>query len=298
MNTIGKECAKEVKEGNNLNMTKKFLESCINAIKSLHELNIYINSYKKDCDYKEKVRILSDRIKNMEVTKLESAYGRMLFHAKMSFRRLNEQKFQDNVYLLCFHSRILIFDIQPTKENVISMRLTHQVQSKDIYVYKSFINVTDSMILMVEEGTNKKNGEIIIRTMNNFIPNNEESFSVKAGIGKELNILRDKFQDLIDSADQTSCPKHRDHKFNTSITKHDISFSNPLPPPTCGECGLYLFGLLFMGYKCQTCGKCYHETCFLKGMPFSGRFNCYTCLYLEKLTRLINIRSWYIINRI
>ena len=114
MNTIGKECAKKVKTeyvkvqrtkkgSRQFDYDKKFLASCCTAVRNLHELNLYINHYKRDSDYKASTRKLCDRVKNMKTTEgLESDYGQLMFEGRMKFRRANQPKFEDNCYLMCF----------------------------------------------------------------------------------------------------------------------------------------------------------------------------------------------------
>ena len=128
MNTIGKEVAKKIKSDmsnrkrrnrNNMDSQRtfqrdtKFLHSCVEATHTLHELNIYINSYKRDSDYKASVRKICEQIRNMRNTDgLESDYGQLIFESKMKFKRENETKFEENCYIMCFHSRILVFEIE------------------------------------------------------------------------------------------------------------------------------------------------------------------------------------------
>ena len=248
----------------------------MDAIKCLHEVNIYINSYKRDSDYKASVRKVCEQIRNMKTTEgLESDYGQLMFEGRMKFKRENDSKFEDNCYIMCFHSRILIFEIETNKEKSTTKG---GLPPKDNYVYIGSVRVTNSMILSVDE-TGKKEGIITLRTMENFTINNRESFSVSVPLGKEFDTLKKKFQDVIDAAAPRPCEKHRMHEFHTAIPIHDFAIRSPHPPPRCGDCDLYIFGLLFMGYKCETCDKCYHEDCFLDGAPDTSfgmhSFNAY-----------------------
>ena len=269
MNTIGKECAKQVKtdlaRGKKSTKNRKLLRSCMDAIRCLHELNIYINSYKRDCDYKASVRKVCEQIKNMRTTEgLESDYGQLVFEGKMKFKRENETKFEDNCYIMCFNTRILIFEIEPNQEKNSQQLKTYQNSARNYYVYIGSIKVTKSMILGEGESSRREKA-ITIRTMENFSINNQESFSVMVP-NEDYDKLYENFQNLIDKAAPRPSEKHKMHEFHTAVAKHDIMIKNPQPPPACGECELYIFGLLFMGYKCETCGKCYHENCFLDGM--------------------------------
>ena len=282
MNTIGKECAKKVKTeyvkvqrtrkgSRQFEYDKKFLSSCCSAVRNLHELNLYINHYKRDSDYKASVRKLCDRVKNMKTTEgLESDYGQLMFEGRMKFRRANQPKYEDNCYLMCFQTRILTFEVEDDEEKS-GWRFGSKTDSnQENYIYIGSIKVTRMMVLMSDEqgttpGTLKGHGTITINSMENMQINNQESFSVMVPLGEEMKELKGQFAKLIADASERPDDKHRMHDYHTNIPKHDIQMRDPQPPPKCGECNLYLFGLLFMGYKCETCKLCYHKDCFLKG---------------------------------
>ena len=285
MNTVGKECAKKIKQAEK--KTKKsaaekhqhkadiaFLKSSMEAVKSLHELNIYINAYKTDSDYMANVRKICEQIKNMRTTEgLESDYGQLEFEGRMKFKRETEPKFEENCYLMCFHSRILIFEIEePEYEKSRWLFPTDsassQATAKENYVYIGSVKVNSKMALLTnEDNVNRKDGILTINShTENFEINKQDSFSVAVSL-ERIDELKKKFQQLIDLASERPTSKHRMHEYHKNIPKHDINFKNPLPPPSCGECGLYIFGLLFTGYKCDTCNECYHKDCFIEGMP-------------------------------
>ena len=285
MNAIGRQVSKKIQ--NNIKESKqkrsymknfqfqkdfKFLRSCEVAVRAFHELNMYINAYQRDSDYKASVRKICKQIRNMRSTDgFESDYGQLMFEGRMKFKRENENKFTDNCYLMCFHSRILIFEIEEpenTGKGIFGLkRKSHQSTQKDLYVYIGASKVTHNMVLLEDRNSGKKGEAIItIRVMDGFQLNDQESFSVMVPEGKPYNELLRKFQALVDKAvERPTTDKHRMHDFHTAIPKHHIEMKNPKPPPRCGECGLYIFGLLFMGYKCDTCNQCYHSYCFLDG---------------------------------
>ena len=289
MNTIAKEVSKKMKTDIQATKRRKkrrtkeemcqfqrdyqFLRSCETAVSALHELNIYINSYKRDSDYKASVRKICEQIRNMRSTEgLESDYGQLMFEGKMKFKRENESKFTENCYLMCFHSRILIFEIEEPEEKSsaglwgFKKEDPYQSTSKENYVYIGSTKVTKNMVLLEDKESSKKEGILTIRIMENFQVNNQESFSVMVPQGKDYTELKKQFDDLVAKAvERPTTDKHRMHDYHTAIKKHDIEMKNPRAPPVCGECGLYIFGLLFMGYKCETCKKCYHKDCFLDG---------------------------------
>ena len=73
MNTIAKELSKKIKTDIKISKRKKkavessqfqkdynFLRSCEQAVNALHELNMYINAYKRDSDYKASVRTICE----------------------------------------------------------------------------------------------------------------------------------------------------------------------------------------------------------------------------------------------
>ena len=296
MNTIGKELSKKIKTDiakmkrkkerfkreSQLQMDKKFLQSCEDAVKALHELNIYINSYKRDSDFKATVRKICDRMKNMTTTDgIESNYGQLLFEIpRTKFKKECDQRYEENCFLMCFQTRILIFEIEPPEDEAKSYEFWKKEasyqQNKESYVYISSIKVTNSMTLLSDENEGgRKEGVITVRNSDNFQINAQESFNVMVPLGeadkngkyKEFDALKKKFEELINEAmRRPDTDKHRMHDCHTAIRKHDIEIKSPKPPPLCGECGLYIFGTLFMGYKCETCQKCYHKECFLNGM--------------------------------
>ena len=270
----------KIEKRHQLDMDTQFLKSCDDAVKALHELNIYINTYKRDSDYKASVRKICDQIRNMQSTEgLESNYGQLMFEGRMKFKKETEQKYENNCYLMCFQHRILVFDIEEPEDKkrgileIFKQDSSYQ-HSKEFYVYISSIKVTQSMMCVSEESAgNKDEGVITIRNMKNFVVDTQESFSVMVPRGennKELEELKKQFGKLIEDAmTRPTCDKHRMHDYHTAIQKHDIEIKNPKPPPRCAECNLYIFGLLFMGYRCETCKEVYHKECFMSGMEMS-----------------------------
>ena len=286
MNTIGIEISKKIQNDitkskrkrqgmktSQFQKDRKFLRSCEVAVRALHELNMYINAYKRDSDYKASVRKICGQIRNMKSTDgLESDYGQLMFERRMKFKRENEPKFTGNCYLMCFNSLILIFEIEEpedTGKGIFGLKREKSYQStqKDLYVYIGACKVTNNMVLLEDKNGGKRGEAIItIQVMDDYQLNNQESFSVMVPEGKDYDELKKKFQELVDKAvERPTTDKHRMHEFHTAIPKHNIEMKNPKPPPRCGECGLYIFGLLFMGYKCETCNECYHSNCFLDG---------------------------------
>ena len=259
LTAVGKEISKEIKRGVNVDTNRHFLKSCETAIECMHEVNTYINRYCKDATYKESVRKLTDRIKNMKNTNgLVSNYGQLMFDGPMNFKLLIDSKFNSKAYLMCFQARILIFDIESNE---------HQTSSlKDNYFYMTSIKVTNGMSLTVKENEPKK-GEGIITVLKheNFIPNNRESFDIKVPMGPVLDELKSQFESLINKATFRPHSKHKLHDFELVAPKNDLNIRNPKPPPSCGECNLYLFGQIFTGYKCVQCECYYHEHCFRDG---------------------------------
>ena len=280
MNAIGKECSKELKERKNLKKNKELLESCIKASKVLHELNLYINTYKRDCDCKAEIKSLSYQIRSMDnIEKLESEYGALMFHCRISWKRINEADFKGSGFLMCFTYQILIFDVEQNKKNLGDYLCVHH-QPKNMLTHVDSIKVTKWMLLL-DKIDNKKHYVLTVCSLDpDLAMNNRKSFSILVKRKEEFDTLKEKFQDLIDTVDADPCEKHDGHKFHKQIPKHEIDLRDPLPPSTCGECGLYIFGSLLMGYKCETCQQLYHDACFLKGEsdPTFGKPNFDICI--------------------
>ena len=247
-----------MKRGVNVEMNRHLLRSCERAVDCMHEVNTYINRFKKDAEYKESVRKLTDRIRNMRVTNgLASDYGQLMFDGPMQFKLQVDSKFNKKAYLMCFQARILVFEVDTNEE--------HNSSLKDNYFYIASIKITNKMSLAVEE--KKTEGIITVLTLENFIPNNRESFNIKVPLGQELEELKEKFQALINKAAPRPDAKHRGHDFENVAPQHAIDIRKPKPPPCCAECNLYLFGQIFTGFKCIDCDSYYHEYCFKEGNP-------------------------------
>ena len=229
----------------------------------MHEVNTYINRYKKDQEYKESVRRISDRITSMSSTEgLESNYGKLIFEGPMAFKRQNENEYKDKCYLMCFQDRILAFETQ-TQEHTDSAL-------KDKYFFIDSVEVTYNMNVVVER--KRKEAVITVQTFDKFIVCNRNSFNIKVNLRttkgqNELEELEGKFRNLISKKVPRPCPKHRVHVFEVCLSQPDIDIRVPTPPPTCGECNLYLYGQFFTGYKCKNCDCYYHEHCFIEGSP-------------------------------
>ena len=255
---IGQQISKQIKNGRSTALNTHFLESCKEAITCMHELNTYINRFKKDSDYKDSVRKLTDRIRNMKSTAgLESDFGQLMFEGPMEFKMQNQTKYNDKCYLMCFQLRILIFDIENQEDDPSAL--------KDVYFYVESIEVSNKMNLTVAKV--RRDWVITVQTHENFVINNRKSFNIKVELEQEMKELEKKFKNLLDKAAPRLCDKHRLHDFHTCLQQHDIDIRNPKAPPSCGECGLYLFGQIFMGYKCENCNCYYHEYCFIEGYP-------------------------------
>ena len=260
LTAIGSQIVKEIKAGVNVESNRHFLSSCERAIESMHEVNTYINRYTKDAAYKESVRKLTDRIRNMkDPHALVTNYGQLMFEGTMKFKLATEANYKSNAFLMCFQARILIFELETDSRETSSL--------KDKYFYTSTsIKVTSGMSLIVTPHRNKKEGIIQVMKMNeSCVVNNRESFMIRVPLGPELEELKSKFESLIEKATFRPHSKHKRHDFEAIVPRNDINIRNPKPPPHCDECKLYLFGQIFTGYKCLECNSYYHEYCFKEG---------------------------------
>ena len=181
---------------------------------------------------------------------------------------------------MCFTRKILVFAIEKCQENNLktftkSRRRTFsrssltQIKPTDDskFVFVESIDVTNSMCLIEEGSPGKNKRKLTIQTLKKFKTNNRESFSVMTTGGEQYEEIKSKFEELIESARIKPKGKHQDHEF-VPVLKHDISTADKSTHPTCGECGIYIFGFLFLGYECKTCdGKYFHDKCFLEGKP-------------------------------
>ena len=94
LNRIAKEIVKQIRGGINKKYNKLFLKTCIVAIQDMHEVNVHINIYKRDSEYKASVRKIQDQVRNLKLPpgqELESSYGQLMFEGQMKFKKQNEE---------------------------------------------------------------------------------------------------------------------------------------------------------------------------------------------------------------
>ena len=283
MTSIIEKAAKQVKDGNNVNVNTILMRSCIKAEKCLHEVNMYINTYLRDAEYEDEVDNLRRTIDGVETECNVEDQGKLLFHGKMMFKLSKDEEYVNNSYLMLFTKTLLVFALKPKKERQLSLSqklfskpskspeicctpfLSSPDHPDETYVYIRSISASKEMC-MVEEGiVNKNKKKLTIQTWKNFKTIEKESFSILINRGKELQEVKNMFSEWISLATVSPVGKHINHKF-TSIEKPNIDIASVVSPPICAECGIYIFGFIYMGYQCKDCGgNKYHETCFLTG---------------------------------
>ena len=81
----------------------------------------------------------------------------------------------------------------------------------------------------------------------------------------EREEIEKKFQNIIQQRLVKPCDQHETHQYELWVPASFLDIQNQQPPPTCGLCNMYLFGIIFPGYYCKTCSKFYHHKCFTDG---------------------------------
>ena len=248
---IGKECRKEIIKTKDFKVYEDFYESTIGAVKALTEVNIAINSYKRDWDYKKKMDALISRIKDDHIKEeFDAEFGPLKRHGQMKFKRLKDRKFQENYHLMFFRFQILVFEIQ--EENFRSKWKSGNLAAEPYLVHRKSIDMAKTV-----SEYDQASKILTIKVLNDDMSvNNDKSFNII--VPPKLN---DDLKDFINSAITRTTKNHQTHAFNASVPKYD-PFDETSPSPMCGRCGLLIFGLLFRGYNCKKCNKYFHQQCF------------------------------------
>ena len=283
--TIIEKAEKQVKDGNNVNVNTRLMRSCIKAEKCLHEVNMYMNTYLRDAEYEDQVDNLCRTIDGVETECIVEDHGKLLFHGKMMFKSLKDKEYINNSYLMLFTKKLLVFALEPKKERQLSFSkklFSNPKKSSEIccspflsalnnpdetYMYVRSISASNDMCMAEEGNVNKNKQKMTIQTLKNFKTIEKESFSLLINRGEEFQEVKSIFTEWISLAALSPVGKHINHKF-TSIEKPNFDIASAMSPPICAECGIYIFGFIYMGYQCKDCGgNKYHETCFLTGKP-------------------------------
>ena len=270
MTTLAKELAKEIKSKGPDKNLQQFLYSCDKAVDCMHEVSNFVNRYIRDTEYRASVRKFTDKIRNMgsdDMKTLDTKYGRLMIEGQMTFKKEIENNYSHKCYLMFFQRRLFTFKIENECNKTFRggwFGGSFCDETKNTYCYRDSIPITNSMSINVE-----KYPEFSIMTVCNlrdFIPVNQESFSVKIKDEKSLEELKEKIQKLIEDASPRPIDDHQGHEFSPFIKHHELRIvEDPKLPPKCAICRHYLFGQLLCGYKCDTCTSIYHEYCFLEG---------------------------------
>ena len=152
------------------------LMSCQYAISAMHEINMFLNYYKRDMEYKASVRHLSYNITNMPtLIKLDTDYGKLEFEASVHFKKRKENKYY-NCLLLCFQFRIFVFTIEVVKTKGKGRAFGYKSCKKENYVYSHSLEVNEMMTVMKQEGKPILN---ISYYDQDFTENTREGFDIK-----------------------------------------------------------------------------------------------------------------------
>lgn len=241
---IGIECRKEISKNGNFKIYESFYESVIGAVRALTEVNSSINSYKRDWDYKEEMKLLIRRVKDKNIKEeLDTKYGPLQRHGQMKFKWFDDKKFQENYHLMFFKFKILVFEIDTN---------WYLNTTMSNLVYRESIDMAKTI-----SGYDETSKISTIKVFDDDMSvNKDKSFNIIAP-----QKLRDDLKDFINSAITRTTKFHENHNFDTSVPKYD-PFDIDSFTPMCGRCELLIFGLLFRGYYCKTCNKYYHQHCF------------------------------------
>ena len=87
----------------------------LNGIKCFHELDLYINSYKRDRDALDSIR--NNHVKyEIPANDIVKDYGNLLFEDTVKLKVENSDHFEDGYYVMCFDFRILLFKTTDLKK--------------------------------------------------------------------------------------------------------------------------------------------------------------------------------------
>ena len=272
---IAKETKKEIEADASPENPEIFLATAIDAIKVLTNVTRSINRYINDYEYQMNIRRLGNQIKNKEIANgLETKYGPLLFNGRMRFKRLQDQDLKNNYYIMCFKFTILIFEIESITENFLIKWLSASDQAMPSLNHVDTISIrnTKNTVLMVPDGTCTATVQVLD---DDFSLNQHESFHIYGFPGQDIASVKTTIDNIIHNNDQRPLDEHMNHKFEPIL---DAAAINNQSPPECGRCRMFVFGLLFLGYRCHTCNQYYHEECFLieKFIPSRGIFNIST----------------------
>ena len=268
---FGKKLEKEIKANGSNRYLQRCLVSCDKAVDCMHEVNNFINRSLKDTDYRTCVRKFSERIKNMEMSEinsLDTKHGRLVLEGQMVFKKQTERHYNAKCYLMFFQRSIFAFEIENDSANQFKKFFTGVTSydtSKDSYRYMCTIPVTKEMEVKGDKQVNANILTVSNLRSNSFLSNPHESFSLRIRDEKAFDELKLKVEKLVENASPRPNAEHQGCDFAPFIKHHEIDIAHPKPPPKCAECRHYLFGQLLCGYKCNTCRAIYHEKCFLDG---------------------------------
>ena len=244
----------------NNNFLKSFSVSLKHAVDSTHDINKYINYYIKDMEKRTIIRNIQDDIGSY--IQLGETHGTLKLDLSVDYKKRHRHRYK-RCRLLCFQLKIFVFQVEKISSGI-KEKFTFKCKTanKMEYVYVEAIDVTGRMTLKSEKTCSKLS---VIIWNDDFTENRRDSFIIKASSVKEREYIESKIQKLIQKQLAKPCDQHLTHDYELCSPLDCIDIKHPEAPPICGLCNMYLFGIIFPGYKCRTCDKYYHHKCFTEG---------------------------------
>ena len=260
MTRIANEAKKEIADAGNPDKLKSFLSDAIDAIKTLNNVNLSVTRYIKDYDYKMIIRRLGNQIESKDIADgLETKYGPLLYNGRMRFKRLKQQELKENYYLMIFKFTILIFEVvENRKANFMVKWLSAEDQAMPSLTHVDTISIRDTRntILVVPDSRGIATVQVLD---DDFSLNQHESFNIYGFPGQDIQSVQATIEEIINNTHLRPSSKHTGHKFQPI----DAAAVDHQKPPECGQCGMFVYGLVFLGYRCDDCNRTYHEKCFV-----------------------------------
>ena len=229
---VAKKLANEMRANAPHPFFQKFLSSCDKAVDCIHEVNNFINRSLKDSDYKLSLRKTINLITNMDPSdklSLETKYGRLRLEGKMLFRRETSRTFTGNGYVMFFDSSVLFFEIENTvRDRMKNWFGTPSSNDTTSHTYRYVCTIPITKNMDIQEVKVANGFVLTISNLRNFVPNPNESFSVRLKEERAFDELKLKVKKLVENAAPKPTDDHHNHDFKTFIKHHEVDIDQSI----------------------------------------------------------------------
>ncbi|KAG5896470.1 hypothetical protein JTB14_005853 [Gonioctena quinquepunctata] len=202
----------------------------------------YINEAARDSEHLDVINKLQETITewNLSLNQKLSDYGRLVKDGSLKIKAHDDQKTRSR-YVFIFNKCILI---------------CKQLKGNQ-FAFRDLINIADYHI---EEIHNRPILNKEARTSYQFYLVKNDNRLVYTILVRTME-LKEQIIKAISEALENLHPKALQR------TSHHFDLQTFVQPEKCLHCSKYLKGLIYQGYKCNTCGICAHKGC----IQYSGR---------------------------